>query len=91
MSFTTSKCQEILLSGFRRVALTNCFMTTHNVDFCKNELRVMPLTIFHLNLILLRMMKMITNNRFVKSRAEYRCTLKFIGTIITSCFDREKM
>ena len=30
----------------------------HNVDFCKNEHRFMPLIIFHLNCILLLMMKM---------------------------------
>ena len=29
----------------------------HNVDFCKNEPRFMPLIIFHLNCILLLMMK----------------------------------
>ena len=37
-------------------------MITHNVGFCKNELRFMPLTIFHLNPILLLMMKMTRKN-----------------------------
>ena len=33
------------------------FSSYHNVDFSKNELRFMPLTIFNLNPILLLMMK----------------------------------
>ena len=33
-------------------------MIRHNVDFCKNEPRFMPLIIFHLNCIILLMMKM---------------------------------
>ena len=33
-------------------------MRRHNVDFCKNESRFMPLIIVHLNCILLLMMKM---------------------------------
>ena len=33
-------------------------MIRHNVDFCKNESRFMPLIIFHLNCILLLIMKM---------------------------------
>ena len=35
------------------------FMITHNINFCKNELRVMPLTLFLLNPVLLLMMKII--------------------------------
>ena len=53
-------------------------MITHYVEFCKNVLRVMPLTIFHSNHKLLLIMK-ITRKLFLfhlwKIRAEDRCTL----------------
>ena len=42
-------------------------MIKHNVDFCKNELRFMPLTFFHLNPILLHMKKMTSS--FVKNKS----------------------
>ena len=47
-------------------------MITHYVDLSKNELRFMPLTIFHLNPIILLMMKMTTKHffLFVKKRVE---------------------
>ena len=35
MSFTTTKFHEIPLSGFRRVALTNCFMISNIFHFGK--------------------------------------------------------
>ena len=54
-------------------------MIRHNVDFCKNEPRFMPLIIFHLNCILLLMMKM-NKKQFLfhswKIRAEGRILLK---------------
>ena len=59
-------------------------MIRHNVDFCKNEPRFMPLIIFHLNCILLLMMKM-NKKQFLfhswKIRAEGRSPLIRIVTI----------
>ena len=57
-------------------------MIRHNVDFCKNEPRFMPLIIFHLNCILLLMMKM-NKKQFLfhswKIRAEGRSPLRCFG------------
>ena len=50
-------------------------MITHNVDFCKKELRLTPLTPFHLNRILLLMMQMNKNNfhfHFIREILEQR-------------------
>ena len=53
-------------------------MIRHNVDFCKNEPRFMPLIIFHWNCILLLMMEM-NKKQFLfhswKIRAEGRIPL----------------
>ena len=62
-------------------------MIRHNVDFCKNEPRFMLLIIFHLNCILLLMMKM-NKKQFLfhswKIRAEGRSPLiEFIFVYIT--------
>ena len=45
-------------------------MIRNNVDFCKNEPRFMPVIIFHLNCILLLIMKM--NKKQFLFRAEGR-------------------
>ena len=53
-------------------------MISHNIEFCKNEPRYTPLTIFHLNCILLLVMKM-NRKQFLfyswKIRAEGRISL----------------
>ena len=59
-------------------------MIRHNVDFCKNEPRFMPLIIFHLICILLLMMKM-NKKQFLfhswKIRAEGRSPLTLFSLI----------
>ena len=40
-----NKFVQFLYTGSRFLKI----MIAHNVDFCKNELRVIPLTIFHLH------------------------------------------
>ena len=45
---------------------------TRNVDFCKNELRFLPFTIFHLNLILLIMMMKMTTIQFFILFVKYK-------------------
>ena len=48
-------------------------MITQNVDFCKNELRFMPQTFFHLNPILLHQRKITRNNfNFICEKLEPR-------------------
>ena len=48
-------------------------MITHNVDFCQNELSFMPLTIPHLNPVLLLMIKMRrTNFYFISDKLRQR-------------------
>ena len=58
-------------------------MIRHNVDFCKNEPLFIPLIIFHLNCILLLMMKM-NKKQFLfhswKIRAEGRIPLSYMET-----------
>ena len=60
-------------------------MIRHNVDFCKNEPRFMPLKTFHLNCILLLMMKM-NKKQFLfhswKIRAEGRSPLNIGPTTL---------
>ena len=59
----------------------SCFLHTmiaYYVDYCKNELRFMPITILHLKPILLLMMKMTIKRyllHFWRIRAGDRCTL----------------
>ena len=59
-------------------------MIRHNVDFCKNEPRFMPVINFHLNCILLLMMKM-NKKQFLfqswKIRAEGQSPLNQLTTL----------
>ena len=76
------------VSSFLRI------MIRHNVDFCKNQPRFMPLIIFHLNCILLLIMKM-NKKQFLfhswKIRAEGRSPLSSKVSFETEAPYREKI
>ena len=64
---------RVLKKIVKRLSTESSFlhiMVTHNVEYCKSKLRFIPLTIFHLNDILLLIVKMTTKQfliSFVKN------------------------
>ena len=84
LNLLCEKCVQFLSTGSSFVHI----MITRYVDFCKNELRFLPLTIFQLNSILLLMMK-ITRKQFFKficEKLEQNIIVPLLYTFIFNIF-----